>query len=271
MPYSFFGTFSLKFKNFFKIFYYLNLFSNYCCSLSLRLIFIMFTPIRATSSTLALNARQAMQIPDIPPFRKKSGDSGSSASNSPQRTIMRGVISTPPPTVQTPKLSEIPPFRQRKISSESTMQLNMSVRYNFLYIIENTFCFTDKCILDCAFQFEDKNCTIKAWKCQKAFEKSNLNCKALINICKKLSIADIHSFQPYLTIKAVQKIVQGQEPNFKRYLFIKAFNNKFKAVQKAFSTFRHNSKLPTPTTPNSTHLLLCTYFFFNKNPIFKHH
>lgn len=46
---------------------------------------------RASASSLALNTRQCMHLPEIPPFRKKSTDSaehtGSSASSSPQRTI----------------------------------------------------------------------------------------------------------------------------------------------------------------------------------------
>ncbi|XP_058986026.1 serine-rich adhesin for platelets isoform X7 [Musca domestica] len=145
----------------------------------------------ASASSLALNTRQCMHLPEIPPFRKKSSDSaehtGSSASSSPQRTtttnttninsnliinnastnnntisrqhqsqqqqqqltsqsLVGSAASTPPaaattsssspaqpqtstqdkklPTIS--KLSEIPPFNARKISAESTMNLNIS-------------------------------------------------------------------------------------------------------------------------------------------------
>ncbi|XP_037882495.1 uncharacterized protein LOC119633184 isoform X6 [Glossina fuscipes] len=102
----------------------------------------------SSTSSLALNARQNMHIPDIPPFRKKSSDSaehtGSSASSSPQRTRQPIFASSSPPlpllppsppppppqppltTATTTKISEIPPFKPRKISAESTMHLNMS-------------------------------------------------------------------------------------------------------------------------------------------------
>ncbi|XP_061400488.1 uncharacterized protein LOC133336217 [Musca vetustissima] len=81
----------------------------------------------ASASSLALNTRQCMHLPEIPPFRKKSTDSaeqtGSSASSSPQRTTEKKL-----PTIS--KLSEIPPFNARKISAESTMNLNISDNYN---------------------------------------------------------------------------------------------------------------------------------------------
>uniref|UniRef100_A0A1A9X2A0 Anoctamin n=1 Tax=Glossina brevipalpis TaxID=37001 RepID=A0A1A9X2A0_9MUSC len=85
----------------------------------------------SSTSSLALNARQNMHIPDIPPFRKKSSDSaehtGSSASSSPQRTRQPVFLSSSPPLPPPPpKISEIPPFKPRKISAESTMHLNMS-------------------------------------------------------------------------------------------------------------------------------------------------
>ncbi|KAL9924394.1 anoctamin 8 white walker isoform 3-T4 [Glossina fuscipes fuscipes] len=105
----------------------------------------------SSTSSLALNARQNMHIPDIPPFRKKSSDSaehtGSSASSSPQRTRQPIFASSSPPlpllppsppppppqppltTATTTKISEIPPFKPRKISAESTMHLNMSEKY----------------------------------------------------------------------------------------------------------------------------------------------
>jgi len=90
---------------------------------------------RASASTLALNSAlyaarmQSMHIQEIPPFRKKSTDSaehtGSSASSSPQRTTMRQLSAQRDPQQTIP---EIPPFKTRKISAESAMHLNMSVR-----------------------------------------------------------------------------------------------------------------------------------------------
>lgn len=71
-----------------------------------------------------------MHIQEIPPFRKKSTDSadhtGSSASSSPQRTTMRQLSAQREPQQQT--IPEIPPYKTRKISAESAMHLNMSVR-----------------------------------------------------------------------------------------------------------------------------------------------
>lgn len=106
-----------------------------------------------------------MHIPEIPPFRKKSSDSadqtGSSTSSSPQRTSATSIInaaavaiarqpliatslsSSPPqppplslqinnpnqPTISSSKIPEIPPFKARKISAESTTHLNLSVSH----------------------------------------------------------------------------------------------------------------------------------------------
>ncbi|XP_059220443.1 anoctamin-8 isoform X8 [Stomoxys calcitrans] len=142
----------------------------------------------ASASSLALNTRQCMNLPEIPPFRKKSTDSadhtGSSASSSPQRTtansnlinasasvsasrqhlplqsqpivVAAANVNTatsasasssnahhqqqlqqqqssltsssnekkPLPTIS--KISDIPPFNARKISAESTMNLNIT-------------------------------------------------------------------------------------------------------------------------------------------------
>ncbi|KAI8117035.1 Anoctamin-8 [Lucilia cuprina] len=111
----------------------------------------------ASASSLALNTRQPMHIPEIPPFRKKSSDSadhtGSSTSSSPQRTsaisivnaaaisnTRQPLIATPlsssPPTLSSnpnqqtsAKIPEIPPYKARKISAESTTHLNLSDKY----------------------------------------------------------------------------------------------------------------------------------------------
>ncbi|KAM7354208.1 anoctamin 8 white walker isoform 3-T6 [Cochliomyia hominivorax] len=110
----------------------------------------------ASASSLALNTRQPMHIPEIPPFRKKSSDSadhtgGSSTSSSPQRTSATSIVnaaaarqpliatplSSSPPlqtqnnqqSVNANKIPEIPPFKARKISAESTTHLNLSDKY----------------------------------------------------------------------------------------------------------------------------------------------
>ncbi|XP_065357896.1 uncharacterized protein wwk isoform X2 [Calliphora vicina] len=109
----------------------------------------------ASASSLALNTRQPMHIPEIPPFRKKSSDSadhtGSSTSSSPQRTSATSIVNaaattstTRQPLIATPlssssspplinpnqpagaKIPEIPPYKARKISAESTTHLNLS-------------------------------------------------------------------------------------------------------------------------------------------------
>ncbi|XP_017099243.2 anoctamin-8 isoform X1 [Drosophila bipectinata] len=87
----------------------------------------------ASASTLALNSAayaarmQSMHIQEIPPFRKKSSDSadhtGSSTSSSPQRTTMRQLSGQRDPQQTIP---EIPPYKTRKISAESSTPLNMS-------------------------------------------------------------------------------------------------------------------------------------------------
>ncbi|KPU73665.1 uncharacterized protein Dana_GF14339, isoform D [Drosophila ananassae] len=87
----------------------------------------------ASASTLALNSAayaarmQAMHIQEIPPFRKKSSDSadhtGSSTSSSPQRTTMRQLSGQRDPQQTIP---EIPPYKTRKISAESSTHLTMS-------------------------------------------------------------------------------------------------------------------------------------------------
>ncbi|KAH8244267.1 hypothetical protein KR026_004732 [Drosophila bipectinata] len=87
----------------------------------------------ASASTLALNSAayaarmQSMHIQEIPPFRKKSSDSadhtGSSTSSSPQRTTMRQLSGQRDPQQTIP---EIPPYKTRKISAESSTHLNMS-------------------------------------------------------------------------------------------------------------------------------------------------
>ncbi|XP_065357895.1 uncharacterized protein wwk isoform X1 [Calliphora vicina] len=112
----------------------------------------------ASASSLALNTRQPMHIPEIPPFRKKSSDSadhtGSSTSSSPQRTSATSIVNaaattstTRQPLIATPlssssspplinpnqpagaKIPEIPPYKARKISAESTTHLNLSDKY----------------------------------------------------------------------------------------------------------------------------------------------
>ncbi|KAH8324859.1 hypothetical protein KR074_009464 [Drosophila pseudoananassae] len=87
----------------------------------------------ASASTLALNSAayaarmQSMHIQEIPPFRKKSSDSadhtGSSTSSSPQRTTMRQLSGQRDPQQTIP---EIPPYKTRKVSAESSTHLNMS-------------------------------------------------------------------------------------------------------------------------------------------------
>ncbi|KAH8410308.1 hypothetical protein KR009_011011 [Drosophila setifemur] len=83
----------------------------------------------ASASTLALNSAayaarvQAMLIQEIPPFRKKSTDSADSTNSSPQRTTMRQLSGQRDPQQTIP---EIPPFKTRKISAESSTHLNMS-------------------------------------------------------------------------------------------------------------------------------------------------
>ncbi|SPP90034.1 anoctamin-8 isoform X8 [Drosophila guanche] len=95
----------------------------------------------ASASTLALNSAafaarmQPIHLPEIPPFRKKSSDSadhtGSSNSSSPQRATMRQLSAQYQPQQQLQqehqqRISEIPPFKTRKISAESATHLTLS-------------------------------------------------------------------------------------------------------------------------------------------------
>ncbi|XP_034140748.1 uncharacterized protein LOC117591556 isoform X3 [Drosophila guanche] len=97
--------------------------------------------IGASASTLALNSAafaarmQPIHLPEIPPFRKKSSDSadhtGSSNSSSPQRATMRQLSAQYQPQQQLQqehqqRISEIPPFKTRKISAESATHLTLS-------------------------------------------------------------------------------------------------------------------------------------------------
>ncbi|XP_055902214.1 uncharacterized protein LOC129938587 isoform X3 [Eupeodes corollae] len=76
-------------------------------------------PTSGSAGTLAMSSKP-IQIPEIPPFRKKSNDSAecaSSSSPSPRSTPSRYLQMTPP------KIQEIPPFKIRKSSAESTHNL----------------------------------------------------------------------------------------------------------------------------------------------------
>ncbi|XP_055848649.1 anoctamin-8 isoform X2 [Episyrphus balteatus] len=76
-------------------------------------------PTSGSAGTLAMSSKP-IQIPEIPPFRKKSNDSAecaSSSSPSPRSTPLRYLQMTPP------KIQEIPPFKIRKTSAESTQNL----------------------------------------------------------------------------------------------------------------------------------------------------
>ncbi|XP_055848651.1 anoctamin-8 isoform X4 [Episyrphus balteatus] len=77
------------------------------------------SPTSGSAGTLAMSSKP-IQIPEIPPFRKKSNDSAecaSSSSPSPRSTPLRYLQMTPP------KIQEIPPFKIRKTSAESTQNL----------------------------------------------------------------------------------------------------------------------------------------------------